>query len=53
MLIDQEAVLRAIEHVDDTMFYAERHRRIFRAMVLITGGRCRRSLTPPGAESSR
>jgi replicative DNA helicase len=36
MLIDQEAVLRAIEHVDDTMFYAERHRRIFRAMVLIT-----------------
>src|SRR3954465_1040996 len=36
MLIDQEAVLRAIEHVDDTMFYAERHRRIFRSMVLIT-----------------
>jgi len=36
MLIDQEAVLRAIEHVDDTMFYAERHRRIFRAMVVIT-----------------
>src|SRR4051812_40284867 len=36
MLIDQEAVLRAIEHVDDTMFYAERHRRIFRAMIIIT-----------------
>lgn len=36
MLIDQDAVLRAIEHVDDTMFYAERHRRIFRAMVMIT-----------------
>ena len=36
MLIDQDAVLRAVEHVDDTMFYAERHRRIFRAMVLIT-----------------
>jgi len=36
MLIDQDAVLRAIEHVDDTMFYAERHRRIFRAMVTIT-----------------
>ena len=36
MLIDQEAVLRAIEHVDDTMFYAERHRRIFRAMLSIT-----------------
>ena len=36
MLIDQDAVLRAIEVVDDTMFYAERHRRIFRAMVAIT-----------------
>src|SRR5947209_17471127 len=35
MLIDQDAVLRAVEHVDDTMFYAERHRRIFRAMVAI------------------
>ncbi len=36
MLIDQDAVLRAVEHVDDTMFYAERHRRIFRAMIAIT-----------------
>jgi replicative DNA helicase len=36
MLIDQDAVLRAVEHVDDTMFYAEKHRRIFRAMVAIT-----------------
>lgn len=35
MLIDQDAVLRAVEHIDDTMFYAERHRRIFRAMVSI------------------
>ncbi|HEY4129769.1 MAG TPA: DnaB-like helicase N-terminal domain-containing protein, partial [Gemmatimonadaceae bacterium] len=35
MLIDQDAVLRAVEHVDDTMFYAERHRRIFRAMLSI------------------
>ena len=35
MLIDQDAVLRAIEFVDDTMFYAERNRRIFRAMVTI------------------
>src|SRR3569832_2720759 len=35
MLIEQDAVLRAIEHADDTMFYAERHRRIFRAMVTI------------------
>ena len=35
MLIDQDAVLRAVEHLDDTMFYAERHRRIFRGMVTI------------------
>ncbi len=33
MLLDQDAVLRAVEFVDDSMFYAERHRRIFRAMV--------------------
>src|SRR6476659_3085034 len=36
MLIDQDAVMRAMEVVDDTMFYAERHRRIFRSMVAIT-----------------
>ncbi|HKO15783.1 MAG TPA: replicative DNA helicase [Gemmatimonadaceae bacterium] len=36
MLMDQDAVLRATEHVDDTMFYAERHRRIFRAMIALT-----------------
>src|SRR6185437_9063265 len=35
MLMDQDALLRAVETVDDTMFYAERHRRIFRAMVAI------------------
>src|SRR5438046_10640318 len=35
MLLDQDAVLRAVEHVDASMFYAERHRRIFRAMVAI------------------
>ena len=35
MLMDQDAVLRAAETVDDTMFYAERHRRIFRAMIAI------------------
>jgi replicative DNA helicase len=35
MLIDADALLRAVETVDDTMFYAERHRRIFRAMVSI------------------
>src|SRR5512132_906995 len=36
MLIDQDAIMRAVEFVNDTMFYAERHRRLFRAMVLIT-----------------
>src|SRR5690349_13798341 len=36
MLIDQDAVMRAIEVVDDSMFYAERHRRLFRAMLTIT-----------------
>jgi replicative DNA helicase len=36
MLIDQDAILRATEHVDDTMFYREGHRRIFRAMVAIS-----------------
>src|SRR4029079_12586287 len=33
MLIDEDAVMRAMEVVDDTMFYAERHRRLFRSMV--------------------
>jgi replicative DNA helicase len=36
MLIDQDAVMRAIEIVDDSMFYAERHRRLYRAMLSIT-----------------
>src|SRR5688500_15865294 len=36
MLIDAEAILRAAEFVDDTMFYREGHRRIFRAMLTIT-----------------
>ncbi|MDB4880146.1 MAG: helicase [Gemmatimonadetes bacterium] len=36
MLIDQDAVMRAFEVVDDSMFYAEGHRRIFRAMMSIT-----------------
>jgi replicative DNA helicase len=35
MLLDQDAVLRAAEYVDDTMFYGERHRRIFRGMLAI------------------
>jgi replicative DNA helicase len=36
MLMDQDAIARAVEIVDDSMFYAERHRRVFRAMVSIT-----------------
>jgi replicative DNA helicase len=36
MLMDQDAVMRAVEVLDDSMFYAERHRRLFRAMVAIT-----------------
>src|SRR5258705_12292583 len=36
MLIDQDAVMRAMEVVDDSMFYAERHRRLFLSMVSIT-----------------
>ena len=37
MLIDQDAVLRAVETVSDDSFYAEKHRRLFRAMVSIAG----------------
>jgi replicative DNA helicase len=33
MLIDQDAVLRAVETVKDDSFYAEKHRRLFRAMI--------------------
>src|SRR5688572_15651346 len=36
MLMDQDAIVRAAEIIDDSMFYAERHRRIFRSMVAIT-----------------
>jgi len=36
MLLDQDAILRAGEHVDDTMFYREGHRRIFRSMLSIS-----------------
>ena len=35
MLMAQDAIDRAAEMVDDSMFYAERHRRIFRSMVAI------------------
>ncbi len=33
MLIDRDAVARAVETVDDSMFYREGHRRLFRAMA--------------------
>ncbi|MGI9043318.1 MAG: replicative DNA helicase [Gemmatimonadaceae bacterium] len=33
MLMDGDALLRAIEYVNDTMFYRETNRRIFRAML--------------------
>ncbi len=32
MLLDQDAALRAVELLDDTLFYREAHRRLFRAM---------------------
>jgi replicative DNA helicase len=36
MLMDADAIVRAIEFVDDTMFYAERNRRIYRSMIALT-----------------
>ena len=33
MLMDPDAIVRATEFLDDTMFYREGHRRIFRAML--------------------
>lgn len=36
MLLDQDAALRGAELVDDTMFYREGYRRIFRAMLHLT-----------------
>jgi replicative DNA helicase len=36
MMMDTDAIMRAAEFVDDTMFYREAHRRIFRAMIAIT-----------------
>jgi replicative DNA helicase len=35
MLIDQDAVVKAVELVDDSMFHREAHRRLFRALVRI------------------
>jgi replicative DNA helicase len=39
MLLDQDAALRAVELVDDTMFYLETHRKIFRAMAHVLAQR--------------
>jgi replicative DNA helicase len=36
MMIDTDAIMRASEIVDDTMFYREAHRRVFRAMMALT-----------------
>jgi replicative DNA helicase len=36
ILMDRDAIMRAAEYVDDSMFYAERHRRIYRAMLALT-----------------
>ena len=33
MLLDADALLRATEFVDESMFYRESHRRVFRAMI--------------------
>ena len=36
MLLDADALLRATEHVDESMFYRDSHRRIFRAMLALS-----------------
>ncbi len=36
MLLDQDAALKAAEFLDDTMFYRESHRLLFRAMIALT-----------------
>jgi len=36
MMMDTDAVMRASEVVDDSMFYREAHRRVFRAMMALT-----------------
>ena len=33
MFIDREAVTRAIEHINESMFYREANRRLYRSMV--------------------
>ena len=53
MLMDPDAILRATEFVDDTMFYREGHRRIFRAMVAHHGARRVSSIRSRSPRSSR
>jgi replicative DNA helicase len=36
MLLDQDAALRSAELLDDSMFYREPHRRLYRAMIALT-----------------
>src|SRR3982074_1049738 len=36
MLLDQDAALKAAEILDDTMFYREGHRLLFRSMLSLT-----------------
>ncbi|MEO7101824.1 MAG: replicative DNA helicase [Gemmatimonadaceae bacterium] len=36
MLLDSDALLRATEFVDESMFYRESHRRVFRAMLALS-----------------
>jgi len=36
MLLDQDAALKAAEILDDTMFYKESHRLLFRSMLALT-----------------
>src|SRR3989442_12564206 len=38
MLLDQDAALEAAELLDDTMFYREGHRLLFRSMIALPGG---------------
>ena len=35
MLLDNEAIVRSVEFVNESMFYAERHRRIYKAMIAL------------------
>src|SRR5258707_1913082 len=36
MVLDQDAALKAAELLDDTMFYKESHRQLFRSMISLT-----------------